>query len=127
MGTFDRQRATAARLIALNGQTVTWQARRSSGPAAKPTGQAVTSYAVKMIFLTPKLNSLAKALSVLAGTEIASGGFIGLMAGDITFEPKLVDTVLRGTEVLSILPENGIEKLDPNGEGAILWYVRFQR
>jgi hypothetical protein len=127
MGTFDRQRATATRLILKYGQPVTWRSRSASGGTeAKPGSTVIFSHPVVIAFLTPKLQGLLKALSTVMQTEVQGGGYIGLMAY-VPFEPNLKDTVLRGSEELSIQRDNGIEKLDPNGEGAILYTIRFAR
>jgi hypothetical protein len=59
-------------------------------------------------------------------TDVPTGGYVGLMA-DYGFEPKLKDTILRGTEILTIPDKNGIDELNPAGDGVILYRVRFQK
>lgn len=123
---FERQIATATRLIAKYGQDCTWRKTVATGPASKPTGQNVTDYPVKIVFVNHKRESLLTALSMMTNTDIPSGGLLGLMAV-VSFDPELPDAVIRGTEQYGIADKNGIEKLAPNGEGAILYKLRLVR
>lgn len=127
---FQRQIATATRLIAKYGQDCTWRKTVVLGPPEKPTGQTVEDFPVKIVFVNHKRERLLTALSMLKDTEIPSGGLLGLMAV-VPFEPELVDAVYRGInatgEQYGIDDENGIEKLAPNGEGAILYKIRLVR
>lgn len=129
MGRFDRQRATAKRLIDKNGQSVVWQQRVAGvgGTPQKPASSTVVPNTVTVVFLPPKRETYRAFLAMLTDTEIPTGGIVGLMWGGVPFTPGMKDTVLRGTEVLSIVDQNGIEVIDPNGEGPILYLLRFTR
>lgn len=131
---FERATATATRLIAKYGQDCTWRkiVPGVGGTAAKPTNAvAPTDAACKIVFLNHKRESLMTALSMIVGTEVPSGGLLGLMSA-VGFEPELKDLVIRAPvgengEEYSIADDNGIEKLKPNGEGAILYKIRLVR
>lgn len=129
MGVFDRQRATATRLITKYGAACEWLKTGSSGgTAASPTPGVLTPYPCRIVFLTPKLEGLRTFLTLIAETEIPTGGLLGLMAANITFNPELTDSVkMPDGSVVGLLDENGIDKLDPNNEGALLWRLRFTR
>lgn len=127
MGTYDRQKATATRLIAKYGQSVTWQEPRANGgTAAKPASTVLTSYTgVKMVFLSPKLQIFDLFKTMIRGTEVPTGGVLALMAVQV-FTPTAKGIVIRGDETLHVVDDNGIDQLAPNGE-LILWKIRLQR
>lgn len=127
MGEYDRLIAVAKRLIAQKGQTVAWEERTpTGGTPGKPGGTTVVSNTVKMVFLPMEREYLATFLSTYKDTEVPTGLLMGLMA-QVPFEPTLKGTVLRGSERYVVADENGIEKYDPNGEGAILYVIRLSR
>jgi hypothetical protein len=127
MGVFDRQRALATRLIAKYGQSVIWRERALVGDnPAKPSGSAPIDNAVKIVFLSPKLQIFDLFQTFLDKTEIPTGGVVGLM-GPVSFIPTLAGQVIRGNETYTLTGKNGIDVLDPNGEGVILYRLRFQR
>lgn len=129
MGVYDRQIALALRLIAAKGETVTWRkyVDGMGGTDANPAAATNDDHTVKVVFLPSKLNALGTFLSMVGGTEVPSGALTGLM-GQVNFTPELADVVVRASgEVLSIPDESGIEALDPNGEGVILYKLRFNR
>jgi hypothetical protein len=129
MGVYDRQIASALRMIKARGETVVWRKKSTTtgGTAAKPgTPVPGASHDVVIVFFPIDREYLKTYLSMLDNTEVPTGLLQGFM-GQVPFDPELGDTVERGSEVYSILPQNGIEKLDPNGEGAILYTLRFSR
>lgn len=129
MGVYDRQIALALRLIEAKGQKVTWrQPGAPTGTDANPgpSGPPTEFLNVPILFLPSKGQSnLAAFFSAMAESEVPTGGVRGLMAA-VSFTPSLMDTVLRGSEVLSLMRDTGIDQLAPNGE-VILWYLRFSR
>lgn len=131
MAVYSRQIATALRLIAKYGQQATWERRApGGGTAAKPATSVVVSRTVKIAFLPLDREYLQTTLGKGDGSDIASGMLTGYM-GQVDFVPTLKDTVVRNVngvdERYSITDRNGIEVIDPNGEGAILYIVRFVR
>lgn len=128
MGVFDRQVATAIRLINKNGATVTW---RKMVPAtgdnpAKPGAGTPLDFSVKICFFPNNELSLLTTLNMLKGTEVPSGRVYGLMAS-VPFIPALVDTLV-GTPYgdLALLDKDGIDELNVNGQ-SILYTLRFAR
>lgn len=127
MGVYDGLVATALRIIERKGQSVTWEKRTATGgTAAKPGSTTVTNNTVNMCFVPLEREYLSTFLAMFKNTEVPTGLILGLM-GRVSFAPELKDTVLRGSERLSVADENGIEVYDPNGEGAILYLVRLSR
>lgn len=131
---FERAQATATRMIAKYGQPCTWRqiTPQAGGSAAKPAGTQETDYACTILFLNHNLERLATALSMIVGTEIPSGGVLGLMA-KVPFNPSQKDIIFRSAyplvtgERYGIADNNGIEILSPNDEGAILYKLRLVR
>lgn len=130
MGVYDRQRATALRLIAEKGETCVWRKLAATGgTAAKPGSTTPSDNTVKIVFLPIELEYLGTALSMLKDTEVPHGYVLGLM-GAVSFEPALDDVIIRanGTgETVGLADKNGIEVIDPNGEGAVLYILRIAR
>lgn len=132
MGFYDRQIATARRLIERYGQAATWHSRAPGvgGTAAKPAAGVPVAHPVHIAFLPLDREYLQTTLGKSDGSDIASGMLTGYM-GQVDFQPTLKDTVVRlidgVEEEYGITDRNGIEIIDPNGEGAILYIVRFVR
>lgn len=132
MGVYDRQIATAKRIIAQKGQTATWYsvAPGSGGTAAAPAAAVETPHTVTIAFLPIDREYLRTIQAVMKDTDVPSGYLQGLM-GQVDFKPTLADRVVRRVngvdETYRILQDNGIEEIDPNGEGVILYTVRFSR
>lgn len=127
MGQFDRQIATALRLIQKNGQSVSWKQTAITVPDAQkpwlPTSSAVVEYSPFICFLpfiqaTP--NGARQFLTPVGGGEAESGTFYGLM-GAQSFTPDLKDVVTRAGVILDI---ESIEVLAPNGQN-ILYTITF--
>ncbi len=129
MGVYDRQIALALRLITKYGQLCTWS-KPVAGVGGSPgmpvaNGAPILIENVPILFLSNKTEGLASLFTMFAGTEVPTGGVKGLMP-HTSFVPALVDSVLRGSEVLGLIDKNGVEVLNLNGE-PILYYLRFVR
>lgn len=127
MAQFDRQIATAQRLIAKYGQDVTWQTVVDGSPADplkpwKPSEAADTQTTAKICFVPVRDNDWRKLLAYLKGTEVPAGKLAGLMAGNVTFDPKLKDIVVRDGVTLNV---SNIDLLSPNGQ-KILYILEFE-
>lgn len=124
MGKFDRQIATAARLIKENGQLVTWRQVTDGTPADsaepwKPGAPTTVDNSVYIVFL-PEDRRDAEFLRALAGTDIPKGKLVGLMAAQ-SFTPTLKDVVIRDGVTLGV---RTLDPLAPNGQ-IILYTIRF--
>lgn len=127
MGVFDRQIATAQRLIAKYGQAVIWQTVNQGAPAdpLKPWESSAspdTPNNTKICFVPVRDNDWRKLLAYLKGTEVPTGKLAGLMAGNVSFEPKLKDTVLRDGVTLNV---TNIDLISPNDQ-KILYILEFE-
>jgi hypothetical protein len=128
---YERQIATATRLIQKYGQACTWREPGTpTGNPANPTPAAPVDYPVNIVFLDNSTKeSLAGFLSMMGETDVPTGGLRGLMAA-VPFSPSLMGKVSRNTEfeepALSIVDKNGIDVLNINGE-IILYKLRFVR
>lgn len=120
---FDNAIALCTRLIAKNGQKVTWKQVKSTS-AAEPWKQgAVTeiSKSVIICFVPAKDNEWRKLLAYLKGTEVPTGRLAGLMA-PVNFELALTDVVVRNGITLRIA---NIDTLQPN-EQKVLHMIEFE-
>lgn len=124
MGQFDRQIATAQRLIKKNGQLVVW--RQAATPAvdgAEPwnvaTAAPVDNF-VFVCFVPVRDRESRKLIQYLTGTEVESGQTAGLM-GAVGFEPTTKDVVIRDGKTLRIV---SLDCLSPNGQ-KVLWIAEF--
>lgn len=124
MARFDRQIATALRLIAKNGEQVTWKSivEPTANPATpwKPTVVAPIDYTATICFLTVDRVSM-ETLSFQLGTEVPKGLVYALM-GTVAFAPNLKDVVMRHSKEYRIL---NIDILSPNSQ-IILYEMIFQ-
>jgi len=124
MGRFDRQIATALRLIKKNGQLVQWRQLQRSDVPGKPwevSSQPPVDRNVYICFL-PVDKDNKEFINYLRGTnEIKMGSLIGLM-GQVSFEPDAADFVIRDGKQLEIF---NVDLLSPNGQ-KILYTVEFK-
>ena len=123
MGRYDRQIATAARLVSKYGQPVTWRRVADGAPADplkpwKPTAATNTDVTVDMVFVPKGKNS--EFLALMKGTEVPKGELVGYMAAQ-SFTPTLKDLVIRDGVALSVC---SIDPIAPNGD-VILYTVSF--
>lgn len=127
---YERQIATATRLITAKGALCTWREPGAvSGSPALPVAGVPTDRPVYIVFLTnTNRESLAGFLSMIPGTELPVGGRRGLMAVP-AFVPTLSGRVSVGPNfvepALTLVPEKGIDRLAPNDVETILYYLRF--
>lgn len=128
---YERQIATATRLIRQKGQLCTWrEPGEPGGTPSKPTAGIPTDRNVYIVFLNnANRENFHSFLSLLKDTEVPTGGLRGLMAVT-SFTPTLKGLVARAPTytgpILTLENRNGIDKLDLNGE-IILYYLRFVR
>lgn len=125
MGQFDRQIETAKRLIAKNGQTVTWRKVGVDTPDPskpwKPAADTSTDTDVVVCFLPPGRVG-QELIRYLKGTEVTTGSVQGLMSA-VSFEPTANDVVVRDGKTLRI---KSIDPLSPNGQ-IILYTIEFDQ
>lgn len=125
MGEFDRQIATAQRLIRQKGQAVKWRVITNGAPSDplkpwKPTQSPTVDYAVSICFL-PINKETQRTLMLQAKSEVPTSNLMGLM-GAVPFAPDMKDVVLRDGKELRI---EAIDTLAPNGQ-PILYTVYFK-
>lgn len=124
MARFDRQIATAQRLIKKNGAAVKWRKFVKTEVPGKPweTTQTIVDHDAIVCFL-PMTKSLYETLAFIPGTDVAIGSTMGLM-GQVTFDIEDTDVVLDydGKE----LAIESVQTLAPNGQ-KILHTVVFKK
>ncbi len=125
MGVYDRQIATALRLIKAKGQVVTWRKLDDGAPADsskpwKPSAATPDDNTVSIVFLPPTKEN-KQLIRYLKGTEVPTGSLDGLMHA-VSFEPAAKDIVIRDGKELVI---KSIDPLSPNGE-VILYFLEFE-
>lgn len=131
MGTFDRQLASAKRLIAKFGQPAQWQQNGFVADVNQPWEAVGTPqlFPVQMAFL-PYQRIGHDFAAYLTKTEVPTGTIVGYMAGGLSFVPALADTVIRSDPELSATPVtyliDDIDRVAPNGQ-TVLWIVYFKR
>lgn len=125
MARFDRAIATAKRLIAKNGQAVTWRVIDDPTPTDpnKPwePGPATPDDKDVTICFLPIDRQTQETFTFLKGVEVPTGSVMGLM-GQVNFEPNLKDVVIRDGKELRIA---SLDVLSPNGQ-KILYTVVFK-
>lgn len=125
MSIYDRQIAQAKRLIAKKGQLVTWVPQDVTIPdntkpwKTAPVGSPPT-FPVSMVFLSSGKTVIEAQSHLFTGTSVPDGAPKALM-GVVPFTPKINDTVLRGSETLTV---KSIDTLAPNGD-PILYTIYF--
>lgn len=125
MARFDRQIASAKRLIEKNGEKCIWRSIPAETPADpdKPwnggTNVPVESD-VFICFVPVRNRDSRQFIEALAGTEVQIGKLAGLM-GNVPFEPNLNDVVIRNGVELRMTT---IDLLSPNGQ-KILYTLEF--
>lgn len=114
MARFDRQIATALRLIAKNGVAVKWKKFIKTEVPGKPweSTQTPVEYDAVICFL-PLTKSLYESLAFIPGTDVQTGGTMGLM-GQVSFEVEDTDVVIdyEGKE----LAIETVQTIAPNGQ-----------
>lgn len=127
MGRFDRQVATAQRLIKKNGQLVQWKAIRNGAPVDssqpwKPTqsDDPPVTQGVYIAFF-PIDKDTQRTYQALPGAEQPIKNEYGLM-GAVDFEPNWKDVVIRNGVEYRI---DKFDTLAPNGQN-ILYTIFFK-
>jgi len=125
MGVFDRQIATAKRLIAKNGQLVQWHVPQAgaANPLTpwKPTAPGTdVSHDVRIVFLPASRVNYELIRALANAPDIVGGKSYGLMAA-VDFEPAKTHYVMRNGVQYRI---EYIDILSPNGE-KILYTIGF--
>lgn len=127
MGTFDRQIATAKRLIAKNGRTCVWRALENDAPVDvnKPwkKGIETTDDATVKIVLLPDTRANLAFLQTLTNETISIGDDYGLMAS-VDFVPTKRAEVYDETGTKLLRSVKSVDTLAPNGE-VVLHTIRF--
>lgn len=128
-GVFDDDIATAQELIAEFGQDCWWQKPAPVASTAIPgyptDGALPDAVPCKIAFFSARdLNRGTFEFLQQMGfsLEVPETGEIGLLAGAITFEPEMTDTVRRGAIDASESSVDKVDRLAPNGT-PILYYV----
>jgi hypothetical protein len=117
MARFDRAIALSTKLIAKNGQAVTWRVIADGAPIDpaqpwKPTEQtAPVEHPVVIAFL-PLSGDLRKTITRLRGTEVPINSTMGLLAA-VDFNLTAKDVVIRDGQEWRI---EYIDTLAPNGQ-----------
>jgi len=124
MARFDRQIATAQRLIKKNGVAVKWRKFVKTEVPGKPWEftQVPVDYDVVVCFLT-MTKALYETLAFIPNTDVAIGSTMGLM-GQVEFDIEGTDVVIDydGKE----LAIETVQTLAPNGQ-KILHTVVFKK
>lgn len=125
MGVFDRQIATAKRLIEKNGELSQWVVRTQNAPNPDtpwiPTGETDVSNPVKIVFL-PVGTRFLELVQMIAKTEVPTGSQKGLMAA-VDFVPQIDAVIIRpsGDRQYKV---KSIDTISPNGQ-IILYKLEF--
>lgn len=127
MGVYDRQIATAKRLIEKKGRKCVWRSIDNEAPSDadkpwKPGAVDTEDYNVSVVFL-PDTRSQVEFLQALTGTDINVGEDYGLMPA-VDFVPTLRAEIYDETGTTLLRTVNSLEPLAPNGD-VILYTLRF--
>lgn len=124
MARFDRQIAVALRLIAKNGEPITWRTQPEPvvDPATpwNPQPSVPVDNTATICFLPVERVGM-ESFSHMLRTEVPKGLVLGYM-GQVPFEPNIKDTVIRHGKELRVM---NLDVLSPNGQ-MILYTVIFQ-
>lgn len=126
MAQFDRQIATAIRLIKKYGQVIAWRQTLNEDDIVEPWKEEapdeVTPDKTPSIVFLYSDNKAEETLGFMVGSDIPNGTLIGYM-GSVDFTPSISDIVIRDSEVLRI---KNINVLSPNGQ-IILYIIEFAK
>ena len=127
MGEYDRQVATALRLLAKKGRTVTYR-RLANGVAPSDTpwkdpGQVAQDVTVSIVFLPASMGNTARQSPVTKGYSQEGPQQFNVprklkvaYMGDVGFEPSLKDVIVVAGVEHRI---KSCDTLDPNGQTII--------
>lgn len=124
MGVFDSSIALAKRLVAKYGEDCSWIPAGVQGggvPGYPNTTSQPASIAVKIAWFNERDLSRGRKeiLALMPGMEVPANCEVGLLAGGLTFEPTMLDTVTHNGTECAI---TALDKLAPNGT-PILYYI----
>lgn len=119
MGKFDRQIATAKRLIQKNGQLVQWKRTVKDVSITNPWEQVETEPVLNDVYIC-FLPSIDPWIKYIKGSDVTTGTLYGIM-GQTSFDLSAADVVIIDGEELRI---KKIDKLSPNGQ-IILYTIEF--
>lgn len=120
MANYDRQIASALRMIAKYGMPCTWVKVRDvflPGNGSKPVGQVEEKFTASMVFF-PYTFQNAQLFHELAGFNLTVGNEWALMP-TVSFEPNRVDKITRAGTTYSIV---ALSPLKP-AEQTVLWTI----
>ena len=128
MGAYDRQIATAKRLIAAKGRACVWsQYENAAAPDPdkpwKPGASVPTPHNVRIVFL-PQTGQNSAFLRALTGTDIPIGDDFGLMGMSVDFVPTAKAEIYAADGVTPLRVVKGFNLLAPDGE-PILYTLYF--
>ena len=126
MGVFDRQTATALRLIKKNGQLVTWNNYPENDTVGDTPWNGGSStepvqYKVYVAFF-PTKSSIGQLMRMMRNSDVPTGNETGYM-GRVNFKPSSKDTLVRADGAEYRI--KNADPIDPNGEGVILYEIEF--
>lgn len=125
MGVYDRQIATARRLIAAKGAECTYTQTAVTMETASPwivEDATPAEYSVRIVFLSVDREGY-ETLNMLKETDV-SGGFELAYMGAVDFEPKRTDLIERSDGELYRIVH--VTTIAPNGD-AILYRMLLAR
>lgn len=127
MGVYDRQIATAKRLIAAKGRACVWSQNEAAAPADpnkpwKPGASVPTPHDVNVVFL-PQSGQNSAFLRALGGTDIPIGDDYGLMPA-VDFVPTTKAEIYAEDGTTLLRSVKGFGVLAPDGD-PILYTVYF--
>lgn len=135
-GVFDSDIAVAKQLIAEYGQTCYWQKPApvvtavpgypTAGDLPDPVECTIAFFSAKDLGFSRNLGDGYHRGQNEAMPDIPANAEIGLMVGDVDFEPASNDTVRRGSPTAERLPIVSIDRLAPNGT-PVLYYVMLKQ
>lgn len=127
MAVYDDDIATAQELIAEFGQECFWQqpAPEVVGVPGYPTAGVLPDPIPCIIafFSAKDLDrGTMQSLEPMVGTEVPDNMQVGLLAGGLSFEPALTDSIRRGAVDAPLVSIAKIDRLAPNGT-AVLYHI----
>lgn len=129
MGVFDRQIATAQRLIKKNGRVVYFKVETPGAPVdpAEPWilgPPTVSIHGVSVVFL-PQGIQTARFMAAITGTDVVTGKDYGLM-GAVNFDVEVNQHVYEDAAATVVLRTiRDFDLLSPNGQN-ILYTMQFE-
>jgi len=126
MGVYDRQKASALRLIAKYGETVSYLSVGATVPKDPskpwlPGGTSATTYTPKIAFI-PIGGSVRRMARLMKNSDVETGTTLAYMP-PVPFKPSLKDVITRKNG--SAFRIVSIDPIEPNDEGALLYEMEL--